>query len=104
MENKEKDNLIVWKDGTVTYRNDLGKIITRNMTQYEKDLSRPLTINDTVSSKGYYNLVISIRDLKLYKVGLRPHRHWRLKHVKEYFGVKGSVTKMITHLEQLRDS
>lgn len=78
--------------------------IEDSMTQFEKDLSKPLNINNTESSMGYYNLVVSIRDVKLWNVGLRPHRHWRLKHVKEYFGMKGSTQSLIMQLEYLRDN
>jgi len=34
-----------------------------------------------------YNLICSKRDLKLFCKGIKPHRRWRLKDVKEYFGL-----------------
>ena len=52
--------------------------------------------------RANYNLAVSIRDLKLWDAGIRPHRHWRLKHVKDYFGVTGnakSILKQLNHIQ-----
>ena len=49
-------------------------------------------------NKGTYNLICSIRDLKLFTKGIKPHRHWRLKDVKIYFGLKGNTEKVLHQL------
>ena len=50
-----------------------------------------------------WNLLCSIRDLTMFcKHGMKPHRHWRLKDVKAYFGIKGSKEKILEQLEFLR--
>ena len=72
------------------------------MTQYEKDLDQVIKVNDGLMSIGIYNLLISIRDLKLYKAGIKPHKGWRLKHVKEYFGIIGNADTVLEFLEMYR--
>jgi len=74
-------------------------------TQFELDWYKPMNINGMESNKGYYNLVLTIRDLGLYtKVGMKPHRHWRLKDVKQYFGITGSASSMLTVLEAFKNN
>jgi len=68
-------------------------------TQFMRDWYKPMMINKKESSRGYYNLVVSIRDLKLWKMGLKPHRYWKISDVKRYFGIKGNVDKCIEILE-----
>ena len=38
-------------------------------------------------NRGLYNLMCSKRDLTLFCKGIKPHRNWRLKDVKNYFGL-----------------
>jgi len=74
-------------------------------TQFELDWEKPMRINTMESNRGYYNLVLTIRDLSLYtKVGLKPHRHWRLKDVKQYFGITGSAASMLTRLQAFKNN
>ena len=74
-------------------------------TQFELDWYKPMRINTMESNKGYYNLVLTIRDLGLYtKVGMKPHRHWRLKDVKQYFGITGSASSMLATLEAFKNN
>jgi len=64
------------------------------MTQFEQDLKQDMSINGGASSKGMYNLVVSKRDLGLWKIGMKPNRHWKVSDVKKYFGLKGSKEKI----------
>jgi hypothetical protein len=73
------------------------------MTQYQLDLQRPLSINGAQSSRAFYNLVVSIRDVSLFSKGIKPHRGWRITDVKNYFGVKGNPTKVLAQLQELRE-
>jgi len=51
-----------------------------------------------------WNLLCSVRDLTMFcKFGMKPHRHWRLKDVKAYFGVKGSKEKVLEKVEYLKE-
>ena len=73
-------------------------------TQFELDLQKSISINGKQSSRAIYNLIISIRDVKLFIVGLKPNRHWRLKDVKWYFGLKGNKEKVLQGLENIYES
>ena len=75
----------------------------RQKTQFEKDLDLSMSINGKQSSRGYYNLIVSIRDVKLFSGGLKPHRHWRLKDVKSYFGLTGNAQSILDRLKDFRD-
>ena len=72
-------------------------------TQFEIDWDKPMNINGMQSNKGYYNLIISIRDLSLFSKGMKPHRYWRLKDVKNYFGQKGNTQTILKRLQDFRD-
>jgi len=50
---------------------------------------------------GMWNLSLSIRDLKLYSKGIKPHRRWKISPVKEYFGVNGSKKTLLSKLQIL---
>ena len=48
-----------------------------------------------------WNLITSIRDLKLYTKGIKPHRKWKVSPVKEYFGMNGTPQVFLGKLEPL---
>lgn len=50
---------------------------------------------------GYYNLIVSIRDLGLYSHGIIPNRYWKISDVKKYFGIKGNAVTMKAQLEEI---
>jgi hypothetical protein len=77
--------------------------MTKVVTQFEKDLDAPLMINQSKSSRGFYNLVVSIRDCGLNCKGIKAHRNWRISDVKWYFGVKGNKQAVYDQLVALRD-
>ncbi len=52
-----------------------------------------------------WNLLCSVRDLTIFcEFGMKPHRHWRLRQVKEYFGIKGKKEKVLDQLLFLKGS
>ena len=60
----------------------------------------------TGSGSGYmkhahWNLLLSIRDLQLFCKGIKPHRYWKLRDVKDYFGVKGNKEKVLEQLLEM---
>jgi len=75
------------------------------MTAYERDKTRFFSYGDSNGSRpmswAYWNLVVSIRDVGLFTKGIAPNRHWRLKHVKAYFGVTGSKEKIYIKLQEM---
>jgi hypothetical protein len=77
------------------------------MTRFEEDKETMFRYIDSNGSRpmsrAYWNLVVSIRDVGLFCEGIAPNRHWRLKHVKEYFGVKGGKQKIYDQLNEMLD-
>jgi len=75
------------------------------MTAYERDKNRYFNYGDSNGSRpmswAFWNLVISMRDVGLFCEGISPNRHWRLKHVKAYFGIKGSKERILEQLNEL---
>lgn len=73
------------------------KQIINGQSQFYADL-----IKETSGTNiGWYNLVLSIRDLGLYSHGIIPHRYWKISDVKTYFGIKGNATSMKAQLEEI---
>ena len=73
-------------------------------TQFEIDWEKPLMINGMESNMGYYNLCLTIRDLQLVtRTTLKPHRNWRLKDIKQYFGLKGSAKTILDRLQAFKN-
>ena len=73
------------------------------MTQFETDLAKDLYINGEESSKGLWNLIVSKRDLALWKIGMKPHRNWKVTEVKKYFGLKGNKEKIYDDICKMVD-
>tara|TARA_R100000654_G_scaffold36980_2_gene62606 strand:- start:180 stop:467 length:288 start_codon:yes stop_codon:yes gene_type:complete len=61
-----------------------------------------LTMNGNPMHKGFYNLIVSIRDIKLFIAGMKPYRNWKYNDVKKYFGLKGNKENVLSQLEQLK--
>ena len=61
-----------------------------------------LSMNGNPMHKGFYNLIASIRDIKLFIAGIKPHRHWKFSDTKKYFGLNGNKEKIYEQLEQLK--
>lgn len=49
-----------------------------------------------------YNLAVCVGQVKMFSKGIKPSRHWRLKDVKNYFGLSGGTNKILAQLEQLQ--
>lgn len=71
------------------------------MTQYEKDQEIRIQTDNGFITRGNLNLIISKRDVSLFCRGLKPNRHWRLKDVKDYFGLKGSKESILAQLTKM---
>ena len=79
--------------------------MTPQKTFFEIDINKTITIDGTELSLGYYRLFLTIRDLKLVtRTSLKPHRNWRLKDVKQYFGLKGSAKTILKELETIANN
>jgi hypothetical protein len=67
------------------------------------DGEKVISVNGKPMPMAYYNLIVSIRDVKLYAVGMKPHRFWKITDVKKYFGIKGDASKMKGQLELIKE-
>jgi hypothetical protein len=77
-------------------------------SQFYADLiseSKAININGNMTSKGYWNLILSIRDCSMYaKFGMKPNRHWKISDVKAYFGIKGTSQSIHEQLVQIKEA
>lgn len=71
---------------------------------YNDMVNRSIIMNGKNVPYGYYNLIISIRDCRLYSKGIKPHRNWKISDVKNYFGIKGNAQDLANQLEIIRES
>ncbi len=71
-------------------------------TKFQDDLGVNIYVNGGQMPVGYYNLIVSIRDCKLYSKGIKPHRMWKISDVKWYFGVKGNAQQISETLERYK--
>jgi len=74
-----------------------------NGTQFQNDLGKNISVNKGQMPVGYWNLITSIRDVKLYSHGIKPHRMWKISDVKWYFGVKGNAQQIAEVLEAYKN-
>ena len=50
-----------------------------------------------------FNLAVVKGQLTLFNKGILPSRHWRLKHVKQYFGMNGNKEVLLKKVILLND-
>jgi hypothetical protein len=62
-----------------------------------------LQSNNNVPNLAIWNLLVSIRDLKLSTKGIKPHRNWKISDVKKYFGMNGSAKVLLSNLKTLKE-
>ena len=73
------------------------------------DESAVFQFNGNEMQRAMYNLYVSKRDIGLNAIGMKPHRNWRVRDVKSYFGIRGNkkllldnFMKLFNHIEMLR--
>ena len=69
--------------------------------QFIRDLENQ-TNEQGATNFALYNLAVCVGQVKLFSKGIKPSRHWRLKDVKNYFGLSGGTNKVLAQLEQLQ--
>ena len=70
-------------------------------TQFIADFEHSLKINTSNSNRAMWNLICSRRDVKLWQIGMKPNRHWKITDVKNYFGIKGNKDAIVDKIELL---
>ena len=75
-------------------------------------MNKPIEINEDCqfmhdlennNKIALFNLAVVKGQLTLFNKGILPSRHWRLKHVKEYFGMNGNKEVMLDKITKLQD-
>lgn len=72
-------------------------------TVFQMHFAESVNVNNGAMPLAMWNLIISIRDVKLFTKGIIPHRHWKFNVVKQYFGVTGNKEKVLEQLEQYNE-
>ncbi len=72
--------------------------------QHLNDKGKMTSVNGSPMPIAVWNLVISIRDCRLYSKGIKPHRNWQISQVKAYFGIKGNAESLAEQLELIKES
>jgi hypothetical protein len=74
-------------------------------TQGEQMEDAPsLSVNGSNMPKGYYNLLVCTQQVDGYvRLGMKPTSSWKLKDVKEYFGIKGKGVEISKYLKDLKE-
>lgn len=60
-----------------------------------------INVNGNDWSVGLYNLINCRSQVRLFSKGILPNRHWRLKYIKHYFGIKGNTQSILDQLNEL---
>ena len=78
----------------------------RQHTPFFADLTsedRVMNVNGSPMSHGVWNMIVSHRDLKMWcRLGMKPHRGWKVSDCKRYFGLKGNKDKLLSEFEALK--
>lgn len=51
-----------------------------------------------VVNQGWWNLICSVRDLRLWSKGIKAHRRWQVTPVKQYFNIKGNKESLVVQI------
>lgn len=87
-------------NSTLTIK-DMRSVVASPFFSEMSDETKVINVNGNPMPRGYYNLIISIRDVKLYSRGIKPHRFWKISDVKTYFGLNGRADKMGSQLDEI---
>jgi hypothetical protein len=60
------------------------------------------TTSTTPVNPGWWNLTISVRDLKMWTRGIKANRHWKVSNVKDYFNIRGNKESLVTQIEAIQ--
>ena len=59
-------------------------------------------IQESLIPSALWNLALSVRDLGLWKSGLKPHRNWKVSDVKKFYNLKGNAEKIYKDLVRIQ--
>tara|TARA_R100001594_G_scaffold107188_1_gene141764 strand:+ start:215 stop:478 length:264 start_codon:yes stop_codon:yes gene_type:complete len=74
--------------------------------------NKPIDINEDCrfikdlqdnNKMAIYNLIIAVGQTKLYMKGIKPNRHFKITHLKDYFGMNGGPEVFHNKLVKLQE-
>ena len=60
------------------------------------------TTSTTPVNPGWWNLTVSVRDLKMWSRGIKANRNWKVSDVKTYFNIRGNKDSLVTQIEAIQ--
>ena len=60
------------------------------------------TTSTTPVNPGWWNLTLSVRDLKMWTRGIKANRNWKVSDVKSYFNIRGNKESLVTQIEAIQ--
>ena len=60
------------------------------------------TTSTTPVNPGWWNLTISVRDLKMWTRGIKANQNWKVSDVKSYFNIRGNKDSLVTQIEAIQ--
>ncbi len=58
--------------------------------------------NPQTMNRAEFNLICSKRDISLWtKIGMKPHRGWKVSDAKEYFAIKGTKDTLLVNFMEV---
>ena len=60
------------------------------------------TTSTTPVNPGWWNLTLSVRDLKMWSRGIKANRNWKVSDVKSYFNIRGNKDSLVTQIEAIQ--
>tara|TARA_Y100001938_G_C7921794_1_gene344867 strand:- start:386 stop:688 length:303 start_codon:yes stop_codon:yes gene_type:complete len=86
------------------------ELLALQESQFFADLNRQVEEGDLMSVQGspipqaIWNLMVSKRDLTLWcKIGMKPHRGWKVSDVKRYFNITGTGENLLARFMKIHD-
>ncbi|MGI9556165.1 MAG: hypothetical protein ACR2M9_04815 [Cyanophyceae cyanobacterium] len=81
---------------------DSGMTDTQIVELIESQFWQDWTTSTTPVNPGWWNLTISVRDLKMWSRGIKANRNWKVSNVKKYFNIRGNKDSLVTQIEAIQ--
>lgn len=86
------------------------EVLAMQDSQFFADFNRQIDEGDFMSVQGspmpaaFWNLMVTKRDLTLWcNIGMKPHRHWKVSQVKQYFNITGTGENLLARFMKIYD-
>tara|TARA_R100000734_G_C3318438_1_gene112586 strand:- start:1309 stop:1617 length:309 start_codon:yes stop_codon:yes gene_type:complete len=73
-----------------------------NQLTHQLESGEFVNVNGAQMPHAIWNLMVSKRDLTMWcKVGMKPHRRWKVSDVKTYFNITGSRSTLLSRFNKI---